>query len=258
MGRFAVFTIVQNENWLLDVWINHYSRLFESRDIYVLDHLLKGKACTDHLVGRCNILPIKHDYSFDHAWLKDTVTAFQKYLLASYERVVFSEVDEIITTDPALCPNLQVYLEEMQTADVRCTGYDVMQKRDEEPPIDLTKPLLSQRKWWYTVFRHCKPLITNHPIDYKVGFHEATNLVHPFADEKLVMIHLKRIDFELLKIKTFETAQRNWSEQDIINKWGFQNRFQQEEQLNEWWIEKAGPLELIPLRFRTIHLGVDN
>jgi hypothetical protein len=36
--KCAVFTIVQNENIFLPIWLKYYSKYFDPKDIYILNH----------------------------------------------------------------------------------------------------------------------------------------------------------------------------------------------------------------------------
>lgn len=89
MRNRAVFTIVQNEPVFLPLWLRYYGRYFEPCDIYVLDHDSIDRS-TEGVDARYNLLGVHRDESFDHEWLKNTVAAFQTFLLHSYENVLFA------------------------------------------------------------------------------------------------------------------------------------------------------------------------
>jgi hypothetical protein len=96
--RRAVFTIVQNEPLMLPLWLGYYGRYFEADDRYVLDHD-STDGSTDLLEGAHHV-PIHRRGSFDHRWLRETVEAFQAFLLSSYDAVLLTELDEFVVADP--------------------------------------------------------------------------------------------------------------------------------------------------------------
>ncbi len=95
----AVFTIVQNEAGFLPLWLSYYGNHFDAEDVYVLDHD-STDGSTEGLDGRCCVIPVHRDKSFDHVWMKSTVEAFQAFLLKAYDTVLFAEVDEFVVADP--------------------------------------------------------------------------------------------------------------------------------------------------------------
>ena len=93
--KCAVFTIVKNENYFLPIWLKHFTKYFDSSDIYILDHQ-SDDGSTHNL--NVNVVKIINEYTFDHQWLVDQVQDMQTKLLNNYECVLFCEVDEIIYT----------------------------------------------------------------------------------------------------------------------------------------------------------------
>jgi hypothetical protein len=86
---------------------------------------------------------------------------------------------------------------------------------ETEPEINVSRPLLQQRNYWYQQDTFSKPLLTKVPIRYTVGHHGALNRVHgpvEVIDQNLVMIHLHSFDnnhcFERERAK-FEGSVKN-------------------------------------------------
>jgi len=48
MIKKAAFTMVKNEKWFLPLWLNYYSKFFNEKDLYVLNHF-----STDGSVEKC-------------------------------------------------------------------------------------------------------------------------------------------------------------------------------------------------------------
>src|SRR4051794_15749244 len=126
----AAFTIVQDEPVFLPLWLSHYGRFFEPKDLYVLDHGTTDGS-TSGLAGVCTVISVHRETSFDHAWLRSTVERFQSFLLQSYETVLFAEADELIVTDPDRHDGLDDYIEALREPAACCTGFNVVQQPSE-------------------------------------------------------------------------------------------------------------------------------
>jgi len=68
--KAAVFTIVKDEARCLPVFLRYYSKYFAPEDIYVLDHN-NVDGCCEGIDAR--VVPVDHEYSFNHEWLRTTV-----------------------------------------------------------------------------------------------------------------------------------------------------------------------------------------
>lgn len=80
-----------------------------------------------------------------------------------------------------------------------------------EPPMNWSRSILSQRRYWIAAARYSKPLLTKIPIRYRPGFHN--NFIGPMVmlDANLFLIHLKSSDLEFCKAHErakYETAKR--------------------------------------------------
>lgn len=285
MRNRAVFTIVQNEPVFLPLWLRYYGRYFEPCDIYVLDHDSIDRS-TEGVDARYNLLGVHRDESFDHEWLKNTVAAFQTFLLHSYENVLFAEVDEFILADPDAYSGLDDYIARFRDRVARCTGFDVVHYANEEPALRFDEPILAQRKYWYASRLFCKPLLAKVPLSWGVGFHdEGRSLerrqrrrrrrrrlrllrravgglvrgrapgvdrklrdLQPAPDPDLLLVHLHRVDYGYCLARHRSNASRNWNERDLQAGLGRQNRIVDSDEFDEWFYRdsKDGERQLIP------------
>jgi len=247
----AIFTIVQNEPVWLPVWVDYYRSQVDASDLFVLNHDSSGQGADvlTELSAKfgINVIPVHRRVSFDHHWLADTVRLFQHFLLNSYRTVLFIEVDEIVaTTSHSKYSNLEQYatavigskrLFHKPREYVRCTGYEVVHKPEEEPALDWSEPLLQQRAWWYHSVRYSKTLLSMTPLEWDIGFHDISNpeaRIEKMEDD-LVLIHLHKIDFDFCLAKHKESANRNWSASDKEDGSGQQNRLYDTEKLRTWF-----------------------
>jgi len=223
MRKCAAFTIVQNEAVFLPIWLKYYGRHFDRTDLYVLDHA-SDDGSTEGVEQRCNLLRVHRDQSFDHKWLNGTVSAFQAFLLRSYERVLFAEADEIVVADPARYGGLGDYVGRCRARAARCTGFEVVHYPDEEPPLHFDQAILAQRRYWHASHDYCKPLLAAVPMSWSLGFHKAPDFPDLQPDPNLFLVHLHRVDYGTCVARHRATAARNWGEDDIRAEHGVQNR----------------------------------
>ncbi|MFP6600587.1 MAG: glycosyltransferase family 2 protein [Deltaproteobacteria bacterium] len=261
----AIFTIVQNEPVWLPVWMKHYRSQLDAAHLYILDHDSDGEgaALLDELKrAGANVVPVHRRVSFDHSWLAETVERFQRFLLSSYEAVLFVEIDEIVATAPGsqyagLGDYAEVVLDRRHKF-VRCAGFEVVHKPEEEPPLDWTQPLLKQRKWWYASEKYSKPLLSRMPLSWRKGFHRTSNVRvrSRQIDQDLLLIHLHKLDFDYCVRRHEETASRDWMRPD--GKTGSQNRMVGSDDVRAWFRrsidddKKEAELVAIPAEIQTI------
>ncbi len=230
--RRAAFTIAQDEPLWLPAWLDHYARSFASGDLYVLDH-----GGTAHVAGRANVVPVHRAAAFDHHWLKTVVEAFQRFLLRSYEAVLFAEVDEFLVVDPRRYADLGAYIDELDRPASRASGWNVVQQADEGP-LDFDAPWLAQRAWWHASLDYSKRSISRVPSLWADGFHAELGLGDQPPDPDLHLVHAHRIDLETCRARHRATAGRDWSAADVATGAGAQNRVTGAG-FEEWF--RAGP-----------------
>lgn len=209
MIKKAVFTMVKNEKWFLPIWLNYYSKFFNECDIYVLDH-----QSTDNSIENCknqystvNFIQLQYE-PFDDVFKINEIKKLQKNLLEKYDVVVYSDPDELIV--PIDSFNLSEYLDRFNSSNntsIKCDGWELIHLPDRgEPEIDLTKSILSQRKYWFHSEKwYSKVLISKEPLNWSPGLHTITN--NTTSDNNLKLIHLHRIDYDLAYLKNIYNTQ---------------------------------------------------
>jgi hypothetical protein len=237
----AVFTIVKNEAYFLPIWIRYYRKFFEPEDIYVID----TGSDDGSISGESNdYVLVRHDsiYSFDVKWLLERVMQFQQKLLGQwkYDFVLFAEADEIVVPDSG--HDFASHVASHNA--VRCLGMEVLHLN--EPPIDWSLPLLSQRKFWANIQQFNKPLLSKVPLNWEYGFHDSMPSYQ--IDPTLTMIHLRRIDFRSCRLRLSE--RRMWPrppEQARNMAWQWKL---QDNEFASWFMEPFGYATEIPEKFK--------
>ena len=262
----AIFAIVQNEPVWLPIWVDFYRRHVDPEHLYVLDHdsTGEGAAVLHDLRARFGIqvVPVHRRESFDHAWLRDTVARFQRFLLASYRAVLFAEVDEIVSPTPGSpSATLTEYSERVigrpegrRSADyVKCRGYEVVHQPEVEPAIDWKRPLLAQRSKWYESRLYSKTLLSQVPLTWENGFHdlERKRMRRKQVEPDLILVHLHKIDYEFCRARHEEAAKRRWSAADLESGAGRQNRFVDDDELDSFFAttidDRKSPAPLVDI-----------
>jgi Glycosyl transferase family 2 len=228
----AAFTVVQDEPEFLPLWLSYYERFFAPEDIYVLDHESTDGG-TERLAGRCNVVPV-HRSETDLDWLRSITGQFQAFLLASYETVLYSDVDEFIVADPARHAGLDSYIEALSAPAARCSGFEVVQ-RPSEPPLRLDSPILAQRRFWHPSRAYSKRLIARAPLAWGQGFHRERRFSEERPDPDLFLIHLHRADYDRCLARHRGKAARKRSEADLAAGAGYQNRIVDAEEFRHWF-----------------------
>jgi len=197
MRRCAVLTITRNEKHFWPLWHDYYSRFFWPEDIYVLDH----DSDDDHLDGyNVRRTLIENGGVLDRPWLRNTVIERYRELQRIYDYVLFCETDEFIAPDPDKFTDLRQYMFLLNKPVVRCTGFEVLHMKHEQPLDTMSKPWLMQRKVWsHNPEFYSKTLLSNNPLIWIDGFHKARDrrCANLEEDPDLYLIHLQLICKEL-------------------------------------------------------------
>ena len=238
IGSLAIVTMVYNESFNLPIWIRHYRRIAPSAALFVIDHG-SDDGSTEHLPGVSKI-PVPRDKldEIDRVFL---VSSLQHGFLRYYDVVIYTDCDELLVPDPAIASTLDAYLSRTDYPYASPIGLNLLHMIDIEPPLDLTRPILRQRRYCQFASQLCKPVITRVPVNWQPGFHSCDREFH--IDRHLYLFHLKQIDKDqaLRRLQLSRTLQ--WSKLAIdANHWGH-HRFDDERFLREFFIDPSNELK---------------
>lgn len=225
----AIITMVHNEPIFLPIWLRYYSRFFGPEQLYVLDNdTTDGSTSGEGFVR----IPVNHP-CVDHVWMVKVVQELQHELLGRYDIVVVTDVDELIAPVPAL-GTLGDYLDRFQEAWVNCLGYELIHRPDRESPLDLQRPILGQRHWWFANDVYNKAAVATTPLDWRPGFHGRSD--HQFQmDPDLRLVHLHRMDYAICLARHRTREQRPWAQRDAREGWASHNRIIDETEFSRWF-----------------------
>lgn len=116
-----------------------------------------------------------------------------------YDIIIGVDADEYLIVDPNVGMNLTEYLSHINiNTSVSGLGIDVGQHLKEEQPIDISRPILSQRNYAYLCSRYTKPSVITTPVMWGSGFHRIKG--HNFhIDKNLFLFHFGSIDLDMIK-----------------------------------------------------------
>lgn len=183
----AVCTMSYNEKVVLPLWINYYGNLFGFKNLFVFDHG-SNDGSTENL-EHINLIRLPRTPYSDRV-RRLLVSDLCKNFLNFYDYFIYTDTDEFLCCDPQSHTNLRSYLEERQPEYVTAIGLNLIQCA-EDSPIDVSRPILGQRKFAYFLPAMCKTLITRTPIVWGGGFH-ACDKRQRF--DGVFNFHLKQMD----------------------------------------------------------------
>ncbi|MDN3711654.1 hypothetical protein QWZ10_07110 [Paracoccus cavernae] len=192
----AFVTMVYNDAFFLEIWLRHYLKYTQPEHIYVVTH---GPQPYAHEMAKgCNIIEIERDPRNPRLDQDRFVylSQFCSELTASYDRVIWNDVDEIVMLDPLMGSDLTGYIDAIPKKQKVVTplGLEVIHRTDLESDYDYARGMFAQRRFlrcngWYT-----KPNITSVPIVWGPDGHGSShNKIH--LDPHLYTFHLKWFDY---------------------------------------------------------------
>lgn len=188
--RIAAITFCRDEGRMLPLWVRYYGGLFGDANIYVVDDNSEDGSTDDLPCDVLHVPPIRGG-KFNTTRMA-MVGNLGRSLLTLYDVVLFCDTDEFIVPDPAKYADLKAYVEAKDgegLGAVGSLGFNVVHAVDSEPPLDLTRPLLGQRRLAKFLPLMCKPAIKWVPAHWSAGTH---GIRTPYAvDPDLWMFHMK-------------------------------------------------------------------
>ena len=187
--RVVALTMARNEADLLPRWLSYYGGQIGFENLIVLDDN-SDDGSTDNLpCTRLRVPPAPWHAPWAPTRLR-LVNGISCGLLACYEAVIFTDVDELVVPDPAHYGGLLDYVAANRDRQVIAPlALNVLHNADVEPALKPGQPVLAQRRFVKFADGMCKPLIKRVAADWDGAFH-AINARFDI-DRDLLMLHLK-------------------------------------------------------------------
>lgn len=202
--KLAFVTMVWRDYWLLEKWVSHNARYVDKKNLYVLNH--GGDPRIEEIAAGCNVIHIpREELTIDldrRRW--DLLGGVTNGLLAFYDRVVCTDVDELIVYTGA--GRLQDHLAACpdDTAALSPVGLNLIPSDGE---VDLSQGVLRAHPQAILSAKYTKPCIARSRVVYTIGGHGLVRGKFTI-DPQLLLFHLHYV--------TPDYAQRMAERQEIV------------------------------------------
>eukprot|EP00163_Fabomonas_tropica_P002405 TRINITY_DN11825_c1_g1_i1.p2 TRINITY_DN11825_c1_g1~~TRINITY_DN11825_c1_g1_i1.p2 ORF type:complete len:302 (+),score=2.05 TRINITY_DN11825_c1_g1_i1:1781-2686(+) len=189
--NILVMTMVYNESFFLEKWVDYYSKQFGYKNLLILNHGSDDDSL-DGLNSEVGKVFLPREHGMNEVRRARSVTRMLQSFLQYYDAVIYCDSDEIIVADPEKYSGLREYLELNVDECIAPLGFNLIQKVSCEPELNGSKNILKQRRYCSFSAYMCKPIINRSPISFGQGFHSAT--CTPSIKNDLFLFHLKDVD----------------------------------------------------------------
>ena len=191
--KIAVFTHSFNESLHLKIFFEHYSKLTDPSDIFVIDHGSDVVKAKDVLPDTCQVIYLPKTPRDDFN-IKQYCEYFQRFLLQTYEWVIHVDVDEMLVYEHGLnaLKSLLFNSNRGKVLKPQC-AYELFQNPDEEKEIAEPVKICENRKHILRNDSYIKPVVTSIPVYWGPGFHYCLNDLNTETIDGLWMLHLKYV-----------------------------------------------------------------
>jgi hypothetical protein len=201
----AAVTMVFNEPEYLPIWLRHNAHQVGIENCYVIDHG-SDDGSTANLPG-CQVIRIPRS-PYDPIVQSAFTSKFCSSLACWYDRVVFSDVDEIVMADPRIAPTLRDYVARALPDVLHVIGLNVIHRIDVEPDLDLSRPVTVQRPYVFANSPMCKALMISRDVQWAGGSHSADA---PVVFDHLYAFHLRWFDLRVGLQRMARTRAMAWA-----------------------------------------------
>lgn len=200
--QLALFTMVYDDDVFLDIFLRYWKRFLPLKNIYVLIHADYEKY--EEMAKGCNCIrinrPAVHRNSEVERW--KMISHFASGMSFMFDRVMYTDVDEIIVVDPDVAENPASYILSQRPKVIATPGIDLVNISSLEPDaFDPERPVLSQRRYYVNNSWYTKPCITKEPIIWCSGGHYCDK-EHFNVDRNLTLVHLRLFDERIFEARS--------------------------------------------------------
>jgi Glycosyl transferase family 2 len=228
----AVVTFVYNETVNLPIWLRYYGDIFGQRNLFIVDHG-STDGSTD-AIGSANRVCLPRNELDEHKRCV-FMASFAKALLEYFRTVVYTDCDEMLVPNLVKYGNLAAYIDRNTFDYTAGVGLNLHHIVGQEPALDLSLPILAQRRYARFAAAMCKPLITRTPLVWATGFHSSDKPVQ--IDPDLFLVHIKAMDFDCALQRQKITREMAWAEESIKAGHGAHARYDDDRYTREFFLD---------------------
>lgn len=218
--KAAALTFVYNESVNLPLWIKYYGSNFGEKNLFVVDRESTDGSTSN--LGDVNRIIIPRD-AFDDRKKADFMSSMQNALVNYYDAVVCGDCDELVVPNIGPYASLADYVARTDFDYVTCIGLNVLHVLNQELPLDLSKPILAQRRYARFMSATCKTMLSRVPIRWLAGLHSLDR--RPKFDRNLFMFHTKTMDYSIASARQRINRETPWSEDSLSRDFGAHHRY---------------------------------
>lgn len=187
--RILAFTMVYNESENIRCWSDYYQSQLGLDSTLIVDNASDDES-VPFIRSQRNLLYPK--MVFSNNLRSSFISQLASSFLLLYDLVIYTDVDEMIVSNPEKYKSLRHYFETNTSSAFTCLGFDLVHILNEDADLRDEENLLSQRRHIRPIRSMCKTLATRRPIRWGGGFH--TSDARPFVDPDLWLFHTKSAD----------------------------------------------------------------
>jgi hypothetical protein len=177
---------------------------------------------------------------FDEYAKTNFINCLQQGLLNYYDAVIYTDADELVVPDPALYPDLNVYLEKNPRDYASCVGLNIIHILTLEDPLDIAQPIMQQRRYARFLSATCKPSVSRVPMNWAPGFHCSEK--PPQIDPDLFLFHTKWMDFNLSMQRQKISREAAYSKRTVDQGMGAHSRYDNDRFVREGFFDPINEL----------------
>jgi FkbM family methyltransferase len=213
LTRIAVVTHARNEDLFLSIWSEHYGRLFGRNALHLLKDGDDWSSSAEAEIAHRKTVRFAGTRTERDSQMAMVLSEYCNSLLDSHDFVLRCDCDEILATDPASGDWNTVFEECRANGYIYSLGLDVTQHLDKESGIDLSRPILEQRRYARVTGEYCKPNLISAPVKWTSACHEIEGKPVRLS-RALLLFHLASMDKATLEHrleKRGDIAQRSYA-----------------------------------------------
>ena len=175
MKPIAILTMVYDDDIYLRIWLAYWERFVPRSNLYVLIHAdyehheEMAKGCNTIRIARP---PMNKDFEANRWKMLSDLASGLTYM---FDRVIYTDVDELIVLDPVRGNNPVDHILEQPDPVISPYGLDVVDPAELDlPGIGLERPILSQRVFIASSAPYSKPCIISGPTIWGTGGQESS------------------------------------------------------------------------------------
>lgn len=220
--RIAALTFIRKEEDWFPIWLKYYCK--EVDELFVIN------PNQEEYPQEPKWTEIKTDGDGGNniVWGQIQVNEAIKNLLQKFDWVIYSDADEYIIPKYG---DIRAFLKFRREAMFTCNGRDLLHEKGEVK-LDLTKPILRQRKWWVSCHPYNKTVVTRVPIILCDGNHYTQDMydesgernvtvrqvVEEHITKDLYLVHMRRADEFLFFKKGARLGSGYWNQEQWLKK----------------------------------------